>query len=173
MSSTPVAPAAETPQQKLAREVAEFSARKIADAKFEQEQARLKAEQEAYAASPEGQRAAARARELLNQEARAFIQRHSDFSTTPENIAKITDWLVANKLPENAENLSKAYESLWKDGKLTPKPYAPPPADAPKPFDTRGLTIAKIHAMPADEYRRLIASPSGKAIVDYVLGGGK
>jgi hypothetical protein len=56
MSSTPVVPTAETPQQKLAREVAEFSARKIADAKFEQEQARLKAEQDAYAASPEGQR---------------------------------------------------------------------------------------------------------------------
>lgn len=172
MSSTQVTPQAETPQQKLDRELAEFNARKIADAKFEQEQARLRTEQEAYAVSPEGQRAAARARELLNQETRVFLQRHSDFSTTPENITKITEWLVANKLPENAENLSKAYESLWKDGKLTPKPYVAPAADAPKPFDTRGLTIAKINAMPADEYRRLIASPSGKAIVDYVLGGG-
>ena len=129
---TPAPLAVETPQQRLDRELAEFNARKIADAKFEQEQARLKAEQEAYAASPDGLRAAARSRELLLQANREFLTAHPDFSDTDENAAQIRSFLRANQLTWSAENLATAYEAQWRAGKLTPKPYVPPPADAPK-----------------------------------------
>jgi len=173
MSSTPVIPAAETPQEKLNREIAELEAQKVANARFEAEQARVAAEKEAYAKSPEGQRAAARERELVIQANREFLTTHPDFSDTDENAAQIRAFLRANQLSWTAENLATAYEAQWKAGRLTPKPYVPPAADAPRPFDTRGLTRAKINAMPTEEYRRLISTPSGKAIVDYVLGGGK
>lgn len=172
MSSTPVALAAETPQQKLDREIAELEARKVADAKFEQEQARVAAERKAYEESPEGKKSIAREAELRNQAARQFLQAHPEFSYTKENTAEVEGFLAANRLPYTAENLATAYDTQWKAGKLTPKPFVPPAPDAPKPFDTRGLTRAKINAMPPDEYRRLISSPSGKAIVDYILAGG-
>jgi hypothetical protein len=171
-SSTPVVPV-ETPQEKLNREIAELEARKVADARYEAELARVAAEKEAYAKSPEGQRAAARERELVLQANREFLTAHPEFSDTDENAAQIRAFLRANQLTWSAENLATAYEAQWKAGRLTPKPFVPPPADAPKAFDTRGLTRAKINAMPPAEYRRLIASPSGKAIVDYVFSGGK
>lgn len=172
MSSTPVVPAVETPQQKLDRELAELNARKIADAKFEQEQSRVAAERKAYEESPEGKKSLAREGELRNQAARQFLLAHPEFSYTKENTAEVEGYLVANNLPYTAENLSIAYDTQWKAGRLTPRPYVPPAPDAPRPFDTRGLTRAKIDAMPAGDYRRLISSPSGKAIVDYILAGG-
>jgi hypothetical protein len=172
MSSTPVAPVAETPQQKLDRELAEFNARKIADSKIEQEQARLAAEKEAYAQSPDGLRAAARDRELVLQANREFLTAHPDFSDTDENAAQIRSFLRANQLTWSAESLATAYEAQWKAGKLTPKPFVPPPADAPKPFDTQGMTLAKFKAMPGPDARRYYSTAKGKAIIDHLTAGG-
>src|SRR5208283_5498395 len=130
---TPATSAGETPQQKLDRELAELNARKIADAKFEQEQARVAAERKAYEESPEGKKSIAREGELRNQAARQFLQAHPEFSYTKENTTAVEGFLAANRLPYTSENLAIAYDTQWKAGKLTPKPFVPPPADAPRP----------------------------------------